>query len=291
MKKQGATDANFFCLLGLPKSGTTWLAEYLRTHPSVFVPVIKELQLFSRRFRPDLYRWMDDLFKKNLIRVVRNFPTKPGAGESQIELLRLLSDVFSVPCLKEDESFIEAYRSIFYPHLNSSIVAFGELSTTYCTLTENHLRLLDSCFSNTKYILVLRDPATRFWSHINHKAKYFDSDPIAEVDRWLLDPELTEIADYRKTLGRIFSVIPKERVLVLFYEDLFRENDDSALRVLCDYLGVEYLGTDRSEVIYKGGGFQLPDELAGKIRDCVEDSYEYTATHISTLPEGWEART
>ena len=56
------SQAQFFCGLGMPKTGTTWMAEYLRKNPDVYIPIMKELQIFNRIFLPDLYGWMNEHF-------------------------------------------------------------------------------------------------------------------------------------------------------------------------------------------------------------------------------------
>jgi hypothetical protein len=43
-----------FLVISPPKTGSTWLADNLRLHPQVFIPVVKEVKYFS-----SYYRWLD----------------------------------------------------------------------------------------------------------------------------------------------------------------------------------------------------------------------------------------
>ncbi len=43
-----------FLYIGAPKSGSTWIYEALRDHPSVFIPVAKELQFFDYNYERGL---------------------------------------------------------------------------------------------------------------------------------------------------------------------------------------------------------------------------------------------
>jgi len=46
--------ADFFVGIGAAKSGTSWVAEYLREHPDVAMSPIKELHYFDARFCPQV---------------------------------------------------------------------------------------------------------------------------------------------------------------------------------------------------------------------------------------------
>ena len=39
-----------FVCIGAPKSGTTWLYRNLNTHPSIWIPAVKELHYFDALF-------------------------------------------------------------------------------------------------------------------------------------------------------------------------------------------------------------------------------------------------
>ena len=51
-----------FLVVGAEKSGTTWMADMLRQHPQVFIPLQKELHYFNRQFGefPDLHNYNFD---------------------------------------------------------------------------------------------------------------------------------------------------------------------------------------------------------------------------------------
>ena len=45
------TNTLLLCI-GAQKAGTTWLADYLRDHPEVHLPPVKEVHFFDARFAP-----------------------------------------------------------------------------------------------------------------------------------------------------------------------------------------------------------------------------------------------
>ena len=288
MNNEIDSTGNFFCLLGLPKSGTTWLAEYLRTNPAVQIPPIKELQLFNRRFRPDLYRWMDDLFQRNLINKIKKLDSNKNNTDANIALIRLLTEIYSIPLLSDDTLFIENYRKILMTGYDDDHLCFGEMSTTYATLHPEHLQLLDTCFENTKYIIVLRDPKKRLWSHIKHKARFFDSDPVKDIDRWLADKEISELNEYQQVLDKVFSVIPRDRVIILFYEEIFSDGNNNSLKSLCSFLQIEYFDANKDEVVYASKKLNLPYSLTHQLNVRTADNYSAIQALIGHIPDNWE---
>ena len=169
--------SQFFCGLGLPKTGTTWLVEYLRNNPDIFIPRMKELQIFNRMFVPELYDWMNDFFAQGL---AKRASVLPIANKKVPELIALMAEVLTIPYLQDGPAQMKAYRRLFRGRLTKQHQAFGEFSTTYALLPPNGLKLLAAAFEQPKFILILRDPVDRYWSHLKHELRRdANFDPIA----------------------------------------------------------------------------------------------------------------
>jgi len=239
----------FFCGLGMPKTGTTWLAEYLRAHSDIFIPLMKELQIFNRIFVPELYDWMNQHFAEILSRRVLNLPV---ANEKLPELVSLMAEMLALPYLPDRAAKMKAYRRLFKGRLTGQKL-FGEFSTTYCLLPDAGLKRLKAAFPNPKFILMLRDPVNRYWSHLKH--------------------------EIRRTLG-------KKNVHILFYESLFVEKDEQALRGLMAFLEIKYITPDFDKVVYAGEDIYLAQNLADDLRDRFEPQYAFLKENFSSLPKG-----
>lgn len=283
-------NARFFCGVGLPKTGTTWLAEYLRHHPEVFVPLMKELQVFNRYFRPELYRWMDSTIGNNLKTTTEKLITKPDKRERLAELTSLMAEALALPHHSDEKYMMKAYRRLFRGRVTPEHNVFGEFSTTYCVLPEAGLRLLDTAFPNTRYLIVLRDPIKRFWSHVKHQTRLKDDfDPCTNYLAMFDDPELSEMSNYREIVGNILRVIPTDRVHIALYEDLFVQHDETALKAITDFLGISYFQVDQSQVVYAGESLPMPEEFIAEACARFQDSYRFGEEIFGREPFGWTA--
>lgn len=281
-------NANFFCVLGLPKTGTTWLAEYLRSHPQAFIPAIKELQVFSRRFRKDLYDWLDQLMLRNLANSQAKASELPPQTKQRLELLEMQADIAYMPHIENLDVMIDEYRSVFRKRVTNKHAVFGELSTTYCVLPKKGLEALDSVFPQTKYVIIVRDPVERYWSHLKHQAKVKKNiDPVQYHNRYSNDTELLEISDYRTIVEKIQGVIPPDRLHIALYENLFLEKDHSALKNITDFLGLSFIPADLGKVVYAGQSVTMPDDLRLEATQRYNDSYLFGAELFGETPKGW----
>lgn len=280
--------AQFFCGLGLPKTGTTWLADYLRNHRSVFVPLMKELQVFNRYFRPELYSWMNGHISKNLINTTEKLVAGPRNPERLAELTALIAEALAMPHHVDTKYMMRAYRRLFRGRIRPEHRVFGEFSTTYCVLPTEGLRLLDSAFPDTRYIIVLRDPVKRFWSHVKHQTRLRQKfDPLVRFVDMFDDPELSEMANYRSIVEKIQCVIPAERIHYALFEDLFVRHDEAALKGITDFLGIPFLPADQSSVVYAGESLPMPEHYLTLAKQRLNDSYRFGEEIFGYLPDGW----
>lgn len=273
----------FFCGLGMPKTGTTWLAEYLRKNPDVYIPIMKELQVFNRIFLPDVYGWMNEHFAALLARRVSDLPI---ANKKVPELIALMAEILTLPYLEGTPAKMKAYRRLFKGRLQGETL-FGEFSTTYCLLPESGLKHLQAAFKNPKFILMLRDPVDRYWSHLKHEMrqdKNFDPQSYALIDTE--NSEFARMSDYAEILPRLWRVLGRENVHILFFESLFVEQDEAVLKALTDFLGIQYGAPDFSNVVYAGTNIDLSDNLGATLRERFSSQYDFLATEFGSLPAG-----
>ena len=90
---------------------------------------------------------------------------------------------------------------------------------------------------NCKFIVTLRDPVDRMYSHYRMMRGYaFTRLPVEEalkVDRFLAQGSL-----YASNLERWFAVFPRSKFLITLYEDL-RERPQAYLDCISDFIGIE----------------------------------------------------
>ena len=258
------------------------MADYLRKNPDVFIPPIKELQIFNRIFLPSLYEWMNEHFAGILKRRVAKFPSD---ADIKPDLIVLMAEMLTLPFLETMPEKMKAYRRLLLGHVKGEKL-FGEFSTTYCLLPENGLRHLNSAFESPKYVLMLRDPVDRYWSHLKHELRQdqsFDPAYYALIDR--PNSEFLRMSDYEEILTRLWKVLGRDNVHVVFFESLFVEKDEKALKGLTDFLGIDYETPDFDTVVYPGLDLELNEYLAKTLRKRFRPQYKFLEETFDKLPE------
>lgn len=196
---------NFF-LVGAPKCGTTALSEYLRTHPQVFMATPKEPHYFAA-----------DL---------------PGLRYTQT---------------------MQDYERLF-AHAKPVHMAIGDASPGYLCSHEAiaNIRAYDA---DARLIVTLRNPVELVVSyHAQLLYSLYEDEPDLEC-AWRLQevrrsgthipPHCREpaVLQYREILAlgthlqRLFSIFPRDQVLVIFHED-FRARPTDTYRSILQFLGL-----------------------------------------------------
>ena len=180
-----------FIGIGVPRSGTTWLAECLAQHPQVYIHT-KEIAFFTRHFYKG-YRWYHNFFRDKGTRF---------AGD-------MTPSYFITP---RDSS----WKKEFYPHFNPRRALLFWQRTP--AVRDEIVRK----YPGIKVFVLFRDPAERAWSHYwkwrNRKDKlgkrYVPFEKMFEEDgRWL-----RSTGYYDLFLERWRSVFPE--MGVFFFDDL-----------------------------------------------------------------------
>lgn len=196
---------NFF-IIGAPKCGTTSLAAWLSEHPNIYISPWKEPRYFDR-----------DL--------------KTRARISW-----------------------DAYSALF-ENATGEHIAVGEATVWYLYSAEavpNIERELGNC----RYIVMVRNPVEMAYAlheqltlngaeHIRDFKRAWEMSPLRRQGRgfrplFISEPKLLdyqEVCSLGKQLERLYTVVPRERVLVLVIDDLREDARREYLRVL-DFLGV-----------------------------------------------------
>ncbi len=187
-----------FFLLGAAKSGTTSLHHYLRQHPALYLPEVKELDFFNAPA---------ERFEANLDWYLRYFQ---DAGE------RLA----------------------------------GEATPLYFRCPDLVPRRMRQLYGDTspQFLLLLRDPPERAYSHYLHKVSQ-GTEPLSFEEALRAERERPKqkrrawksyFQDglYAERLEAWYDQFPPEQFLILLSSDL-REHPQVALRSIFRFLGVD----------------------------------------------------
>ena len=236
----------YFLGVGAQKAGTTWLHDQLRLHPEIALPRLKELHYFDSVYPTR----SGHRFGRRFVRATRNAlaQQRPDLAVQSLDLLDL---IFGPP---------RAYRKFLSAEGTESTRMAGEICPGYAASTLEGFRAMRELLE-PRIIYVLRDPLDRYWSQVRHHHR---GDDRADLDQRLKQTYASIIdngpawdrCDYPTTLSLLDEVFDPERVLVLFYEELFTQE---TLSRVARFLGVSPVWTwDLSRVSNQGLDHAMP---------------------------------
>jgi hypothetical protein len=211
---QGVRWPDFF-LIGTPKGGTTALHSALVGHPQLRLSAVKEPKFFLCDGTPP----------------DRAHQRGPGDAHSAREWVWREAD----------------YLRLFAQAPSETLT--GESTPFYLYDRAAQRRLADTTPA-ARLIAVIRDPVDRAYSNWTHL--WSDGlEPIADFNEALQQEDArvaagyapfwhyTRLGRYGEQLQHLYSLFPREQVLVLRYRQLAEEPDQTLARV-CDFLGVQH---------------------------------------------------
>jgi Sulfotransferase family len=200
-----------FFIAGVPKAGTTALHAALARHPALFMSSVKEPKFFLTDGPP---------------------PTQGGPGDAKT--------------YREHVWRRKDYEALF---ADAPAGALRGESTPFYLHNRDAQRRIRTQIPGARLIVILRDPVERAHSNWTHLWSA-GLDPIgdvvqacAEEDRriaagWAEFWHYTSLGKYGEQLEHLYSLFPREQVLVFRYRALI-DDPARALDRICAFLGVQ----------------------------------------------------
>jgi len=195
-----------FLIIGVPKAGTTSLADWLSQHPEVFMPDrIKEPFFFTYAGQPS-YEYLGKHYR---------LPSFSYNWDKYLDLFEGASDGQLI----------------------------GEASTSYFHSPQSP-GLIHALLPDVKLIVILRNPLERAFSHYlmdirdGRTTLSFEEELEQEIrsrvpTRWYKYPGF-----YIEHLRRYLVFFRQEQIKVLLFEDITK-NSKSTYRDICNFLGID----------------------------------------------------
>lgn len=270
VKSDGAS--TFFLGIGAQKSGTSWLNNYLKSHPEVMMPPIKEMHFFGNRTKPNL-----KFFERQVAfqEVVTAF-----TGKQNKKRVKTLQSRLSM------RGDIDAYKKYFHDLLKSE-KAYGEISPSYAYMDKIEFIKVRDSFPECKIIFLMRNPVDRAWSQMRFShIKDTREELFDKALKRMAEPAYILRCDYKSTIETLMSIFPRNRIHFEFFECLFTQD---AVDRICDFLGVPHkkaaLGR-KQNAAYKAA---LPTELRREMVEILRPQYAFANHFFETeLPRKWQ---
>ena len=226
--------SNYVCIVGCPRSGTTWLQKQLGAHPRVATG--QETQLFNMYVGPALRAWRAAVVQKRAV---------------------------GLPGYVDEATFLDALRR-FVQSMMQPMLGALEPGRIFIDKTPCHVLFIPEILEllpRTRFIHIIRDPrdvvaslldATRSWSPTWHAAKTVRSAATMWSER------------VRRALKESAG-LPSWQFYQVRYEDLHAEPTET-LRRCSEFLGLEWSDADihqavasnTIESLRRNGGTPIP---------------------------------
>lgn len=274
----------FFVGIGVQKAGTTWLADYLASHPQVALPPFKEAHYWTSKystFIPGAVRSKDTV-KVRIPAMVRWM----AQGVRRAPALSLKRGFAFVGYLLHRDRSYRRLLELSGPDADW----VGEVTPAYATLDRAAFDQMDACLDRPHYILMLRNPADRFISQMGMDGRFdpavLQADPVADL---ALRPGFAARSDYASVLEICAGIAPQARVLTLFYEHLFdAERGQAEQDRVCAFLNIAPHVGDRGKKMNPRWGAKPEVDRAAIVR-LLRPQYEAVEARFGTdLPASWQ---
>jgi hypothetical protein len=268
--------------LGAQKAGTTWLSSYLGAHPRVFVPLLGgEVHYFDTvhvaAAAPHRHR-------RN-IEVARRFATSLGAERlvDKKKLSRLLEALDRMR-MTQDPKY--SYLSFFADRVRDDHDVFCDITPSYAALDAAAFRAIERSHSKVKYLFIMRDPVTQFWSGLRMRQKKAPGfDARTRFGEALENPSAVALSDYRRTIEEVETAVEPSRLKFIFFEHLFRAD---TIADLMSFLGLEAHAAPFGKVVNAGIPVEMPDDFRPRALARLRHVYDYVFQRFGDqVPAQW----
>lgn len=268
--------------LGAQKAGTTWLARRIAAHPQVHAPV-KEIHYWDDIRAPyrDEKKWRETLSKARyrlLAKVPLDWQRKKWTTSRRF---------------RADACDHSGYVDVFRRGYAGQPVLF-ECTPRYALLSSAVIDEIAAIHRDTRFVFLMRDPVSRFWSGIRHFHRHqmaagMSEASLVHVARIALeDPHdmHRRMSSYDETLRN--PRMTSGQTHLAFFETLFARD---SLDAITDFAGLSRikLGKTENPNPSRFGQLAMPSDLAARAREVFTPTYDRVAEVMGDLPPAWHA--
>ena len=292
-----AAPRTFFFGVGAQKSGTSWVNYFLKQHPEVVTPAIKELNYWRVVERGGSPGRITESYQEEIDAGVLE---ADGVDLDDPKIKRIQCAKYSLSAAKNPRAPHGDYAdAIFAGDPAPDCVAAGEISPSYATLKAATYREMASLAANVRFLFLMRDPLARFESGLRHALKRVpDPEKVTQDDfDQIVEGALggykhrnwVAMSQYHKTIERLEKVVDPARVGYFFFETLF---DQATVDRLCDFLGISRQVAEFDRVVNAGAakhvGFR--GDQKSRVAALFSPTYRLVREKFgAAVPAAWEA--
>lgn len=274
----------FLLGVGAQKSGTSWLHDYLKSHPSADMGFEKEYHVFNRLYIADQQKY-DEFLQKKLDDMYDG--GKPVYWEDRLR----------VDLTLDLRKYFNYFK--FRVGIGKSIYLTGDITPEYSALGPGVYSLIKNNLiqrgMRPRVIFLMRDPVERCISASRMYLKgtgveRTEASENAKVEAHYHTASAESRGRYDRTIKNLETVFSPDEILYVFYEELF---NDSSMRRITEFLDIEYVEPDfRKMVNVARTDNPIHDELRRRVYDHYRDVYDFVAERFGEekVSSIWKSR-
>lgn len=275
--------------VGATKAGTSWLYTYLQGHPDTVLQPFKEAHFW--RFEGAVEPSVAMADAERLIgRATANYEAAKSTGDANwmATTSRNASAFWRLLNMHHAPS-VDAYLATLDAMADGSPIV-ADFTPSYALADTDTLARMQDIGRPTRFIYMLRDPIDRLWSHfrMNRGREGEKSWTLAErFEAWMSgkSPEVTARSDYKGTLGRLRTAVPRENLYIGFFEELFTQDGVNAV---CDFLGLAHHKGDFGHRVWASKDEAMPSDLRARAREALRHQYTAVEAMLGRVPASWD---
>ena len=274
------SDVKLFIGLGAMKAGTTWLYEYLRMNPEIHFSNLKEVHYFDVLNHPHDQHHL--VSKVNRLHKFLDAVKQKSSNELSNAVNEFDKVSNEIRMYKNSDGKHKEYKEFLFLNYKKQKL-IGDITPSYCFSSKQVISEMLALANDVRFIFIMRDPIERLWSAIRMRAKQqtglsFDDSCDLIVNELLSNPAhpMLTRSDYIRTLDNLESVVPHDKFLCVFYEEMFSKK---VCKKISNFLGVPYI---------EGESLVLDEKTYNALYSMLECQYVYLREKFGeSLPDSW----
>ncbi|MBC2777793.1 sulfotransferase [Parasphingopyxis marina] len=295
-----ATIDRLFAIIGMPRSGTTWLHQRLCRHSRMVRALgqIKEIHYFDHVHAGDI-----SLLPSDESRVAGRFDFLRAQAEAR--LARIDQDLASADGKRKVrlERQRRDIRHYIYEFASSDqwyadLFADGpgdwclDSTPAYYRLPEKGLRHLLSVAEQSRFLLLLRDPYERTLSGIRQRIarQGLDWNAWSENERLVFARLVLDDGRAVEETRRLLDNVPPERLRIVWFDDI-REKPEEVVAAALDFADLDFepgCMAAAEKIPNPSPGYELSEQLRAVIHAETRQTVQGLRTIGLDVPAGWD---
>ena len=278
----------FFCV-GAAKAGTSWLYNQLAAHPECHFRTIKELHYFDALENGTLSRELDK-HRGHQERILTNVAAN-GGTPSDLQTQRLTDRAAWMDVLEQGGDEPQAYLHYLSADAGGAAV-IGDITPAYALLPAARLGAMSRLTPDVRFLMLLRDPIDRLWSHVRMMAARRDDSGTATPERCARilsrtfdgkEEQISRRSNYAAALERLAQAVPGGKLLIEVFEEMVA---GEGLSRICAHLGIRSVTPDLAPV-HAGQTLAMTPEQRLAAAHWLAPQYEASAKALGRMPDAW----